>query len=79
MTATVNAGTVVFHRWDPVQGLIEQEIVFDSLDDLFARCLEIRPGETVDRVVLDGMDRTGAQRRLTLAFQSATVSEPLPK
>jgi hypothetical protein len=76
MPATVNGGTVIFHRWDPVQGLVEQEIVFDSLDELFGRCLEIRPGETVDRVVLDGVDPAGARRRLTLAFQSATVSEP---
>lgn len=76
MAAKVNAGTVVFHRWDPVQGLIEQKVAFDSIDELFARCLELQPGETVDRVVLDGVDRIGAQRRLTLAFQSATVSEP---
>ncbi len=76
MAAKVNDGTVIFHHWDPVRGLVEQEIAFDSIDDLFLRCLEIQPGETVDRVVLDGVDGNGAQRRLTLAFQSATISEP---
>lgn len=75
MTAKVRARTVIFHSWDSVQGLVEREIVFETLDDLFARCLEIRPGETVDRVVLDGIDQEGMPRRLTLAFQSATVSE----
>jgi hypothetical protein len=77
MTATVRARTVIFRNWDPVQGLVEREIVFDTIDDLFARCLEIRSGETVDRVVLDGVDQKGVPRRLTLAFQSATISEPL--
>jgi hypothetical protein len=76
MPVKVNAGTIIFQRWDAAHGLVEQEIAFDSLDELFGRCLEIRPGETVDRVVLDGVDPTGARRRLTLAFQSATVSEP---
>jgi hypothetical protein len=76
MVATVKAGIVIFHRWDAVQGLIEHEVAFDSVDELFNRCLEIRPGETVDRVVLDGVDQTGAPRRLTLAFQSASISEP---
>jgi hypothetical protein len=74
MTAKVIAGTVIFHNWDPVRGLVEQEIVFDAIDELFARCLEIRPGKTVDRVVLDGIDEEGIPRRLTLAFQSASVS-----
>jgi hypothetical protein len=77
MTATVRARTVIFRNWDPTHGLIEREIEFDTIDDLFARCLEIRSGETVDRVVLDGVDHKGVPRRLTLAFQSATVSEPL--
>jgi hypothetical protein len=76
MEAKVAAGTVVFHYWDPVRGLVEQETLFDSIDELFGRCLEIRSGETVDRVVLDGVDQKGVPRRLTLAFQSATVSEP---
>ena len=76
MPAKVNAGTVVSHRWDPIQGLVERETAFDSIDQLFDYCLQIRPGETVDRVMLDGEDQTGAQRRLILAFQSATVSEP---
>ena len=77
MTAKVRARSVIFHNWDPVQGLVEREIKFDTIDDLFARCLEIRLGETVDRVVLDGEDQNGVLRRLTLAFQSATVSDPL--
>ena len=76
MAAKVSTGTVVFHHWDSARGLVEQEMAFQSIDDLFARCLEIQPGETVDRVILDGVDQTGSGRRLTLAFQSATVSEP---
>jgi predicted HAD superfamily phosphohydrolase len=79
MKAKVSAGTVIFHNWDPVQGLVEQEIVFDSIDELFARCLEIRAGKTVDRVVLDGVDQEGMPRRLTLAFQSASVSALPPE
>ncbi len=76
MTAQVNGGTVIFHHWDPVQGLIERQVDFDSIDALFSRCLEIKDGETVDRVVLDGTDQSGAARRLTLSFQAATVSSP---
>jgi hypothetical protein len=79
MVAKVSAGTVIFHNWDPVRGLVEQEIVFDSIDELFARCLEIRAGKTVDRVVLDGVDHEGMPRRLTLAFQSASVSALPPE
>jgi hypothetical protein len=77
MTAKVSAGTIVFHNWDPIHGLVENELRFDSIsiDELFTYCLEIRPEETVDRVMLDGVDRKGIPRRLTLAFQSATVSE----
>jgi hypothetical protein len=76
MTAQVKIGTVIFHQWDPVQGLIERQVAFDSIDALFSRCLEIKSGETVDRVVLDGTDQSGAARRLTRSFQAATVSAP---
>ena len=76
MPAQVTAATVIFHCWDPAQGLVEQEIAFNSIDELFVRCLEIQPGETVQRVILDGVDHKGTKRRLTLAFQSATVSDP---
>ena len=67
MTGQVQAGTIVFHYWDPTEGLTEQEISFQSIDELFGRCLEIRQGETVNRVVLDGLDQKGVPRRLTLA------------
>ncbi len=76
MTATVKIGTVIFHHWDPIQGLVERQVTFDSIDALFSRCLEIKSGETVDRVVLDGIDQAGDVRRLTLSFQAATVSSP---
>ena len=76
MASKVDTGVVIIQRWDSCQGLVEQEISFKSIDELFARCLELGPGETVNRVVLDGVDVDGAQRRLTLAFQAATVSEP---
>ncbi len=76
MTAKVKASAIIFHHWDPVQGLVEREIAFDSIDALFDRCLDIRPEETVDRGVPDGADQAGTPRRLTLAFQAATVSEP---
>ena len=74
MAAKVKTGTVIFHHWDPDQGLIERPVAFDSIDALFSRCLEIKSGETVDRVILDDTDQTGAARRLTLSFQAATVS-----
>jgi hypothetical protein len=76
MTAKVKIGTVIFHHWDPEQGLVERQVAFDSIDALFSRCLEIKSGETVDRVILDGADKSGAARRLTLSFQAATVSAP---
>jgi len=76
MAAKVNIGTVIFHHWDPERGLVERQVVFDSIDALFSRCLEIKSGETVDRVILDGTDQSGAARRLTLSFQAATVSAP---
>ena len=76
MAAKIDTGVVILQRWDSCEGLVEQRISFNSIDELFARCLELGPGETVNRVVLDGVDADGAQRRLTLAFQAATVSEP---
>ena len=76
MTPEVTAGTVVVQRWDATEGLVEEKMAFTSINELFGRCLEIRSGETVDRVVLDGIDQYGSPRRLTLAFHSATVSEP---
>ncbi len=75
MNARVHTSSIVFHQWDAEQGLIEKIVAFDSVDKLFARCLEIRAGETIDRVVLEGIDQDGRPRRLTLSFQSVTVSD----
>ena len=70
MSKGILSGTLVFHRWDSGQGLMERYIDFDSLEQMFSRCLHPAPEETLDRVVLDGLDASGIRHQLTLAFQS---------
>ncbi len=68
------SGTLVFHRYDSTEGVIEREVDVGSLKQLFSGCLQNTPGEIVDRVVLDGLDQNGSRRRLTLSFHSELLA-----
>ncbi len=76
MAVQVTQAQVVFRRWDTSSGLTETVISIRSLEELFARCLELGEGRLVDRVIIDGVDEEGSRRRLTLAFHAVTVSSP---
>jgi hypothetical protein len=75
MVAKVQNGIVIFRRWDRQTGLDETAAPFETLDDLFALCLEANDPLLVDRVSIEGVDEKGAQRIVTLVFQSVTVSD----
>jgi hypothetical protein len=75
MPARVQNGVVIFRRWDRQSGLDETTVPFSTLDDLFALCLQADDPLLVDRVTIEGEDKTGAQRVVTLVFQSVTVSD----
>jgi len=74
MSAHVNRSRVIFRHWDQETGLDEVEERFTTLEDLFALCLRSSATLLVDRVVIEGQDAKGAQRVVTLVFQSVTVS-----
>jgi hypothetical protein len=75
MSVTVDSGRVIFRRWDKHTGLNETATPFVTLDDLFELCLQANDPLLVDRVIIEGQDATGAQRAVTLVFQSVTVSD----
>jgi hypothetical protein len=75
MVVKVKNGIVIFRRWDRQSGLDEIAAPFETLDDLFALCLEANDPLLVDRVSIEGVDENGAQRVVTLVFQSVTVSD----
>jgi hypothetical protein len=78
MPARVQHGKVIFRRWDKNTGLDETETEFSSLDDLFELCLQTNDPLLVDRVVIEGQDKDGAVRVVTLVFQSVTVTDETP-
>lgn len=71
----VNQGHIVFRLWDDTQGLSETTQAFTSLDELFHLCLDAADPLLVDRVIIQGSDVEGNPRKLTLVFQSITISE----
>lgn len=75
MESKVEQGQIVFRRWDDHEGLSETIKSFNSLDELFSLCLQTRDPLLVDRVYIQGKDGKGQAQKLTLVFQSITVSE----
>ncbi|MBI5932017.1 MAG: hypothetical protein HY862_22100 [Chloroflexi bacterium] len=73
--SSVEQGTIVFRKWDENTGLTETIKEFATLEDLFRLCLEARDPLLVDRVQIRGTDASGESRKLTLVFQSITISE----
>lgn len=75
MALVVEQGHIVFRIWDDTEGLSETTQPFTSLDELFQLCLEAADPLLVDRVIIQGADAEGNPRKLTLVFQSITISE----
>ncbi|NDJ85386.1 MAG: hypothetical protein GYB66_05835 [Chloroflexi bacterium] len=71
----IDHGKIIFRHWDSNKGLSETWQEFHTLEELFEHCLETRDPLLVDRVQIQGTDSEGVPRRLTLVFQSITVSE----
>jgi hypothetical protein len=74
MPPRVERGRVILRHWDDDSGLHETEAHFETIDDLFALCLQTRYPLLVDRVIIDGLDEAGNPHTTTLVFQSVTVS-----
>ncbi len=74
----IEQGEIVFRQWDRNEGLSETRQEFVTLDELFHLCLDARDPLTVDRVHIRGVDADGNSRKLTLVFQSITVSNGKP-
>ena len=75
MPAQFNSGTVIFRYWNQQEGLSEISRTFSTLNELFDLCLRRDPQLLVERVVLDGEEREGQARSVTLVFQSVAVME----
>jgi hypothetical protein len=73
--SNVEQGLIVFRKWDEHSGLSETTEEFYTLNDLFRLCLEAHDPLLVDRVHVRGTDANGNPRKLTLVFQSITISE----
>ena len=71
----VNKGTVIFRQWDEQDGLNEIARQFKTIDELFTLCLQTDGKLLVERVIIDGQDANGAQRSVTLVFQSVTIED----
>jgi hypothetical protein len=71
----IDYGQIVFRQWDDTEGLSETTRDFESLEELFHFCLEAHDPLLVDRVYIRGFDADGNPRKLTLVFQSITISE----
>ncbi len=67
---------LVLRRWDPKAGLSEHAIAYPDLESLYEACLKIEPPDVVERILIRGLDESGHERTLTLAFQSVTVHLP---
>lgn len=74
MPAKAKNGKVMFQNWRLRSGLDETVAAFASLDELFELCLQDDGQGLVDRVVIQGEDRDGNERIVTLEFQSVTVT-----
>lgn len=72
---SIEGGTVIFRQWKEDTGLEEVTQSFNTLEELYNFCINTHDPLLVDRVHIDGDDEDGKPRRLTLVFQSITISE----
>ena len=72
MSVNVKTGTIVFREWNTTAGLSESLATFETLDELFAICINVDDPHMVDRIVLSGSDEDGHPRTVTFRFQSVT-------
>jgi hypothetical protein len=72
---SIEQGQIIFRQWNERDGLNETTEVFNTLEDLFRLCIEANDPLLVDRVHVTGSDADGNLRKLTLVFQSITISE----
>lgn len=72
---SVTGGEVIFRQWSEENGLQEVSETFDTLEALYQFCITAHDPLLVDRVNIDGSDNNGNHRRVTLVFQSITISE----
>jgi hypothetical protein len=76
-------GKVIFRQWSEQEGLREVWQPFESLEELFALCVQptvpsnSSPSDQllVDRVVIEGQNSGGENRAVTLVFQSLTLQD----
>jgi hypothetical protein len=73
MQARVTEGTIVLRQWDRA-GLTETPRAFNTLDELYALCLNTADPAVVDRIIIHGHDEHGQPHVLTFVFQSITVT-----
>lgn len=74
-TTLVEQSHIVFRLWNDAEGLSETTQSFSTLNELFHLCLDAADPLLVDRVIIQGEDAAGNPRKLTLVFQSITISE----
>ena len=72
---SIEQGLIIFRQWNEQDGLNETTEAFNTLEDLFRLCVEANDPLLVDRVHITGSDTDGNLRKLTLVFQSITISE----
>lgn len=75
MPAHFESGYVVFRQWDKQTGLNEVSYPFQSIAEMFSLCLQTDDQLLVDRIVMEGQDTTGAERLITLVFQSTSLHD----
>ncbi len=75
MPAHTERGMVIFRHWDAQDGLNEITRQFNTLNELFAFCLQKDPTLLVDRIIIEGLDDNNDARTVTLVFQSVTMAE----
>jgi hypothetical protein len=76
MQPHASGGKITFFQWTTNRGLVETIETFQSLDDLFRRCLDSGARGYVEDVTIAGFDQSGVRRQVTLTFRSVTQPDP---
>ena len=72
MPAQSKGGTVVYLQWTAEGGLTQTSVPFTSLDELFELCLASGTQGHVEEIFIQGADRDGYARQVTLTFRAAS-------
>ncbi len=67
-------GTMIYRAWD-AEGYREIEQPFDSLETLFALCVQLDGSRLIDRIAIKGTDEAGEACQVTFAFAALTRGE----